>query len=139
VSDVKPADLQVGTELTPRTVHVDRATLVRYAGASGDFNPIHWDERTAISVGLPNVIAHGMWTMGAAAQVVVDWIGDAGAITEYSTRFAGMVPVPHDEGADVVFAGKVLKLTDDGAVIDLTATCGETKVLTRARVTVRLS
>jgi acyl dehydratase len=120
-------------------VHVDRATLIRYAGASGDFNVIHWDEQTAKSVGLPDVIAHGMWTMGAAIQPVVDWLGDAGRVTSYSVRFSAPVPVPHDGGADVEFGATVKSVDGDTAALDLTATSGGQKVLMRARATVRLT
>lgn len=131
------ASFEVGQQLPARTIHVDRATLVRYAGASGDLNPIHWDERFATSVGLPDVIAHGMWTMGAAIQAVVDWVGDAGAVTAYSVRFSAPVPVPYDGGADVEVTGQVKKVQDDGAVVELTVTSGDAKVLTRALATVR--
>ena len=87
-------DLTVGTEVARREVTVDRARLVRYAGASGDFNPIHWNARVATSVGLPDVIAHGMWTMGAAVSVVADWAGDPGKVVDYQVRFTRPVPVP---------------------------------------------
>ena len=132
---------QVGEELPGRTIHVDRATLVRYAGASGDFNQIHWDEATATAVGLPNVIAHGMWTMGAAAQVVVDWIGDAGRMTDYSVRFSAPVPVPHDTGADVRVEARVKSVDEQAgtATIALTATVDGTAVLSRAVATVTLA
>ena len=95
------ADLTVGQELARREVTVDRARLVRYAGASGDFNPIHWNDRVATAVGLPGVIAHGMWTMGAASSVVADWIGDPGAVLDYQVRFTRPVPVP-DPGAATI-------------------------------------
>lgn len=131
--------IEPGTEIPGRVVHVDRARLVRYAGASGDFNPIHWDERFATSVGLPDVIAHGMWTMGAAIQPVVDWLGDAGRVTSYSVRFSAPVPVPHDGGADVEVGAIVKAVDGDTATIDITATSGGQKVLVRARATVRLS
>ncbi|MEO8851346.1 MAG: MaoC/PaaZ C-terminal domain-containing protein [Allobranchiibius sp.] len=124
-----------------RTIHVDRATLVRYAGASGDFNQIHWDEQAATGVGLPDVIAHGMWTMGSAVQVVVDWLGDAGRITDYSTRFSAPVPVPHDGGADIDVAATVRSVDAEAktAVLELTASCDGTKVLSRAVATVALA
>lgn len=130
---------EVGQQLPTRTIHLDRAALVRYAGASGDLNPIHWDERLATSVGLPDVIAHGMLTMGAAVQVVVDWIGDAGKVVEYSTRFSAPVPVAHDGGADVEVSA-VVKSVDDArrAVVEITATHDGAKVLTRALATVAL-
>lgn len=132
---------EVGEQLPGRTIHVDRATLVRYAGASGDFNQIHWDEQTAVGVGLPNVIAHGMWTMGSAIQLVVDWLGDAGRVTDYSVRFSAPVPVPHDGGADIDVAAAVTSVDADtqSAVIELTAACEGTKVLSRALATVSLA
>ncbi|UIJ36101.1 MaoC/PaaZ C-terminal domain-containing protein [Allobranchiibius sp. GilTou73] len=132
---------QVGEQLPGRTIHVDRATLVRYAGASGDFNQIHWDEATATAVGLPNVIAHGMWTMGAAVQVVVDWLGDAGRVSDYSVRFSAPVPVPHDGGADVRVEASVKAVDEQAgtASIALTATVDGTAVLSRALATVTLA
>jgi len=130
--------IEAGTVIPPRTIHVDRATLIRYAGASGDFNVIHWDEQTATSVGLPDVIAHGMWTMGAAIQPVVDWLGDAGRVTSYSVRFSAPVPVPHDGGADVEVGATVKSVDGDTATIDISATSGGQKVLVRARATVAL-
>ncbi|MBO1767791.1 MaoC/PaaZ C-terminal domain-containing protein [Allobranchiibius sp. GilTou38] len=132
---------QVGEQLPGRTIHVDRATLVRYAGAGGDFNQIHWDEATATAVGLPNVIAHGMWTMGAAVQVVVDWLGDAGRVSDYSVRFSAPVPVPHDGGADVQVEASVKSVDEQAgtATIALTATVGGTAVLSRALATVTLA
>lgn len=130
--------VQPGDVIPAATIHVDRATLVRYAGASGDFNPIHWDERFATSVGLPDVIAHGMWTMGAAIQPVVQWLGDAGRIISYGVRFSAPVPVDHTDGADIEVGGVVKDVSDDTATIDITATCGGSKVLVRARATVRL-
>lgn len=137
---VRLQDIQVGQQLPSRTVHVERATLVRYAGASGDFNPIHWDERTATGVGLPDVIAHGMFTMGAAVQVVVDWVGDAGKVLEYGVRFSAPVPVPHEGGADIEVAAAVKSIDEETrrAVVELTATAGGAKVLTRALATVAL-
>src|ERR1700712_4961764 len=89
-----------GDALPGRTVPITRAGLVRYAGASGDLNPIHWNERTALAVGLPSVIAHGMLTMALAAQYVADWAGDPAAVRSFSTRFTRPVVVPDDdEGA----------------------------------------
>ncbi len=131
----------VGDRLPGRTVHVDRAALVRYAGASGDLNPIHWDEQTATSVGLPDVIAHGMWTMGAAVQVVVDWVGDAGRVRDYSVRFSAPVPVPHEGGADLEIGALVKSVVDEGrgVTIELTVTCAGNKVLTRALAVVDLA
>ncbi|KNX36342.1 MaoC family dehydratase [Luteipulveratus halotolerans] len=131
---------EVGQQLPTRTIHLDRAALVRYAGASGDFNPIHWDERFATAVGLPDVIAHGMLTMGAAVQVVVDWVGDAGTVLEYSTRFSAPVPVSYDGGADVEVSAVVKSVDAETrrAVVEITATHDGAKVLTRALATVAL-
>jgi len=134
------ADVHVGDELPARTVHIDRATLVRYAGASLDRNPIHGDERFARSVGLPDVIAHGMFTMGAAVNVVSDWVGDAGRVVDYGVRFTRPVVVPWDYGADVEVTG-VVKAVDEQAkraTVELTATCGGDKVLGRALAVVAL-
>ena len=114
---------------------------MKYAGASGDFNVIHWNERVATEVGLPNVIAHGMLTMAEAIRVVTDWCGDPGAVVEYGTRFTKPVPVPDDDaGATVDVAGKVIEVLDGGRVkVELTATCNGDKVLGMARVVVQLA
>ena len=135
------ADLEVGHELPWLVVRITRADLVRYAGASGDFNTIHWSDRVAREVGLPEVIAHGMLTMAQAARVVTDWAGDPAAITEFSVRFAKPVLVPDDDvGAEVVFGGRVAALLDDNVVrVDLTATCDGERVLSGARAFLRLS
>lgn len=130
--------ISVGDQLPTLTVDVDRARLIRYAGASGDFNVIHWDERFAKSVGLPDVIAHGMWTMGAAGEIVGRWIGDASRITGYSTRFSAPVPVPYEGGAQIEVTGVVKSIDDGIATVDLTATAGGAKVLAKTSVTVRL-
>ncbi|WP_225847941.1 MaoC family dehydratase [Streptomyces sp. HPF1205] len=134
-------DVEVGTELPGRVFPVDRATLVRYAGASGDFNPIHWNERFAREVGLPDVIAHGMFTMASAIRVVTDWVGDPGAVVEYGVRFTKPVVVPDGErGACVEVAAKVAAKLEGGLVrVDLTATCEGQKVLGMARAVVRLA
>ncbi|MEU9777482.1 MULTISPECIES: MaoC family dehydratase [unclassified Streptomyces] len=135
------ADVEVGTELPSASFPVTRATLVRYAGASGDFNPIHWNERFAVEVGLPDVIAHGMFTMAEAARVVTDWLGDPGAVVEYGVRFTRPVVVPNDdEGAVIEVSGKVAALLDDKRVrVDLTATSAGQKVLGMARAVVQLA
>ena len=135
------ADLTVGQEVARRTVTVDRARLVRYAGASGDFNPIHWNERVATSVGLPGVIAHGMWTMGAAVTVVVDWAGDPGAVVDYGTRFTRPVPVPDPGEASVEVVATVGALDADAGTVrvDLTVTLEGARVLGKAQAVVRLS
>ncbi|UZN05378.1 MaoC/PaaZ C-terminal domain-containing protein [Cellulomonas sp. S1-8] len=134
------ADLAVGQEVARRTITVDRARLVRYAGASGDFNPIHWNERVATSVGLPGVIAHGMWTMGAVAAVVVDWAGDPGAVVDYQTRFTRPVPVPDPGEASVDVVAVVGALDTDArtARIDLTVSVEGARVLGKAHAVVRL-
>ena len=93
--------LEKGQTIGERTVPVSRADLVKYAGASGDFNPIHWNQDFAQSVGLPNVIAHGMFTMGAAVGLVTEWAGDAGAVVDYQTRFTKPVVVPNRFGTEV--------------------------------------
>jgi len=131
--------VEVGTELPALTVTLRREDLVRYAGASGDFNPIHWNDRMAASLGLPGVIAHGMLTMASAARVVTDWLDDPADLLEYGVRFTKPVVVPDDDkGATVTFSAKVDKLADGSAEIDITALAGEEKVLGRARAVVRV-
>lgn len=134
------ADVEVGTELPAQTFPVRRADLVRYAGASGDFNVIHWNERVAKSVGLPDVIAHGMLTMALAARVVTDWAGDPARVVEYGVRFTRPVPVPDDDpGAAIEVAGFVAAILEDRKVrVDLTATHHGQKVLGRAQAVVQL-
>ena len=131
--------VEIGTELPPLTVTLRRDDLVRYAGASGDFNPIHWSDRMAAALGLPGVIAHGMLTMASAARVVTDWLDDPADLVEYGVRFTKPVVVPDDDkGASVTFSAKVDKVTDGLAEIDITAIAGEEKVLGRARAVVRV-
>ncbi|MFG2816432.1 MaoC family dehydratase [Streptomyces sp. NPDC048410] len=134
-------DVEVGTELPAQTFPVTRATLVRYAGASGDFNPIHWNERFAKEVGLPDVIAHGMFTMAEAILVVTDWTGDPAAVVEYGVRFTKPVPVPDDDkGALIEVSAKVAAKLDENTVrVDLTATSAGQKVLGMSRAVVRLA
>jgi acyl dehydratase len=132
------SDPQVGDALPAQSFRVQRADLVRYAGASGDFNPIHWNERAATSVGLPNVIAHGMYTMAVVVRVVTDWVGDPGAVVEYGVRFTRPVVVPDPEGAVLEVVGTVAAKEDDGTVrVDLTATVDGQTVLAKARAVVR--
>ncbi|AEN11786.1 MULTISPECIES: MaoC family dehydratase [unclassified Streptomyces] len=133
--------VEVGTELPARSFPVTRASLVQYAGASGDFNPIHWNERFAREVGLPDVIAHGMFTMAEAIRVVTDWVGDPGAVVEYGVRFTKPVVVPDDEtGATVEVSGKVAAKLDDNLVrVDLVAMSDGKKVLGMSRAVVRLA
>nr|WP_307870272.1 MaoC family dehydratase [Saccharopolyspora endophytica] len=133
--------VEVGTEIPPQRYPIQRLTLVRYCGASGDFNTIHWNERIAKSAGLPDVIAHGMLTMAEAARLVTDWVGDPGAVEEYGVRFAKPVVVPDDDtGVEVEVAGQVTeKLDGNRAVVELSATSGGVEVLAQARAVVRLS
>ncbi|MEO6703027.1 MAG: MaoC/PaaZ C-terminal domain-containing protein [Jatrophihabitantaceae bacterium] len=135
-----PADIQVGTELPGRTFPIERASLVQYAGASGDFNPIHWSEQTAVSVGLPNVIAHGMLTMATAVRVLTDWLADPGAVLEYGVRFTRPVIVEYGRPSELHVAGVVRSVDEQAAtaVVDLTATVNGETVLAKARATVRL-
>jgi acyl dehydratase len=132
--------LAVGQEVARAELTVDRARLVRYAGASGDFNPIHWNERVATEVGLPGVIAHGMWTMGAAVSVVADWAQDPGAVVDYGVRFTRPVPVPDPGHATVEVVAAVGALDPDArtARIDLTVTAAGARVLGKAQAVVRL-
>jgi acyl dehydratase len=135
-------DVQTGTELPARQYQVQRRDLVRYAGASGDFNVIHWNERVATSVGLPNVIAHGMLTMALAGRFVSEWAGDPGAVTDFGVRFSAPVVVPDDDkGALIDVSGVVTGKSDDGRLVtvEVTARSGEAKVLTRAQAVVRLA
>jgi acyl dehydratase len=131
--------VSVGDAIGPVTVPVTRATLAAYAQASGDENPIHQDEDFARSVGLPDVIAHGMWTLGASGSVVADWAGDAGRVVELGTRFTKPVVVPVG-GSEIVVDG-VVKGVDAGSgrvTVDVTTTCGGEKVLGRCVAVVRL-
>jgi acyl dehydratase len=138
---VKYDEVEVGQEIPAVDYSVHRVNLVMYAGASGDFNPIHWNERYAKAVGLPDVIAHGMFTMAEAGRFVTDWAGDPGAIVDYGVRFSSMVVVPdNDEGAVITVSGVVEdKLDDNLVVIGLTAKSGDSRVLSKARATVRLA
>ncbi|MFG2087800.1 MaoC/PaaZ C-terminal domain-containing protein [Spirillospora sp. NPDC048824] len=137
---VNYADVEVGTEIPVQTYAVDRANLVMYAGASGDFNPIHWRESTAKAVGLPDVIAHGMYTMAQGGRFVTDWAGDPGAVVDYGVRFSSPVVVPDVGGATLEISGKVEeKLDDNKVVVALTAKSADQKVLTRAKAVVKLA
>jgi acyl dehydratase len=137
---LKYDEVEVGQEIPARTYPVKRVDLVKYAGASGDFNPIHWNDSFARSVGLPDVIAHGMFTMAQGGRFVTDWAGDPGAVIEYGVRFSSMVVVPDDGGAEIEITGVVEQKVDDNAVVvALTARAAGEKVLTRARATVRLA
>ncbi|MEN9710518.1 MAG: hypothetical protein RL441_510 [Actinomycetota bacterium] len=133
--------IAVGDQLPEVAVQFTRADLVRYAGASGDLNIIHWNERTALAVGLPGVIAHGMLTMGQALNVVTRWTQDPTAVVDYQVRFTRPVVVPdNDEGVTVTFGGKVSAINEDGTVkVDISAVFEEKTVLARSSALVRLS
>lgn len=135
------ADLEIGQEIGTRTVELDRASLVRYAGASGDFNPIHWNDVVAQSVGLPGVIAHGMLTMGSAVALVTDWAQDPGAVVDYQTRFSRPVPVRNPGASTVEVTGVVGALDAEAgtARIDLTVTFEGARVLAKSQAVVRLA
>jgi len=129
------------TELTPHRYRVTRAGLIRYAGASGDFNPIHWSDRVATSVGLPGVIAHGMFTMALAGRAVCEWAGGGENVSEYGVRFAKPVVVPDDdEGVEIEVSGQLGEASDDGRVaVTLTCTCDGQQVLGMAKARIRTS
>ena len=134
-------EVEVGTELPSLSVPLQRVNLVMYAGASGDFNPIHWNERFAKAVGLPDVIAHGMLTMASAGRIVTDWVGDPGAVLEYGVRMTRPVVVPDDDkGALVEITAVVGAKNDDGTVrVDITAKSQDVTVLGKAQAVVRLA
>ena len=132
---VSYADVEVGAEIPAVSYPATRLSLVKYCGASGDFNVIHWNERIARSVGLPDVIAHGMFTMAQAGRFVTDWAGPGATVTEFGVRFSAPVVVPDDDaGAQIEVTGKVEeKLGDNRVALALTARSAGTKVLARAR------
>ena len=139
-------ELTAGQEIGSRTIEVTRTDLVKYAGASGDFNPIHWNEAFATSVELPGVIAHGMFTMGSAVQLVTDWAGDPAAVVDFQTRFTKPVLVTDTTGTDqpgatIEVSGLIGKLDAEAntARIDLTVVFEGQKVLMKAQALVRLS
>jgi acyl dehydratase len=133
--------LAVGDIVAERAFEISRDTLVRYAGASGDFNPIHYRDDIATSVGLPGVIAHGMLTMGLAVQPVVDWAGDPARVVDYQVRFTRPVVVDPATGATVQVVAKVGQLDAEARVvrIDLTTTFASETVLGKAQVRVCLA
>lgn len=135
------SQVHVGLELPAQEYVFTRADLVRYAGASGDFNIIHWNERVAQEVGLPNVIAHGMLTMGTAIRVVTNWLGDPGKVIEYSARFTRPIPIPDtDEGASIKVSAKITELLENNqAVISISAIHNEVTVLAKTTATVQLA
>ncbi|WP_166999171.1 MaoC family dehydratase [Paramicrobacterium fandaimingii] len=136
-----PAQLTVGDVVAERSIALTRDTLVRYAGASGDFNPIHYRDDIAASVDLPGVIAHGMLTMGVAVQPVVDWAGDPSRVTDYQVKFTRPIVVDPQAGADVTIVAKVGALDVDAATarIDLTVSFDSATVLGKAQVVVTLA
>jgi acyl dehydratase len=144
-------DVAEGTALPPLSVPLSRTDLVRYAGASGDFNPIHWNDRVAESVGLPGVIAHGMLTMALGGRLVTRWLGDPAAVLSYQARFTRPVPVPDVvDGVDDEASRAVIELSgvvksvsraDDGtrtARVEIAAKFEGKPVLGRAAAVVRL-
>jgi acyl dehydratase len=140
VTTRKFADVAVGDELPPLTVTLTRADLVRYAGASLDFNPIHWSRSTATAVGLPDVIAHGMLTMALAARLITDWTGDPAAIVRYGTKFTRPVVVPDDGTAVVELTGKIGEKDDEHSTVrvDIVARFAGQTVLGRPTAIVAL-
>lgn len=129
--------LEVGAVVAEASFPLTRDSLVRYAGASGDFNPIHYRDDVAAGVGLPGVLAHGMLTMGFAVQPVVDWLGDPGRVLDYQVKFTRPVVVDPETGAVVTVVAKVGAIDDDAVRVDLTVTAGEQTVLGKAQVRVR--
>ena len=139
MTDLIHSDLRQGTELGSLTVRLTREQLVRYAGAAGDFNPIHYSDHFATALGLPGVIAHGMLTMGAALRVVTDWLGDPTKITAYAARFTRPVLVPDDaDGAEVTFTATVVAADGPKISVAIEAVCDGAKVLGAARAEVDL-
>ncbi len=140
MTHINIASLEVGQVIGTEEFLLTRDSLVRYAGASGDFNPIHYRDDFAQSVGLDGVLAHGMLTMGVAVQVAVDWVGDAGKVIDYGVRFTKPVFVDAAEGAVLVVTGKIGEIdAENGEVrIDLSASFNDTVVLGKAQARVRL-
>jgi acyl dehydratase len=138
---VRYDEVETGQQIPAADYPVRRANLVMYAGASGDFNPIHWNERFAKTVGLPDVIAHGMFTMAQGGRFVTDWAGDPGAVIDYGVRFSSMVVVPDDDQGTVITVSGVIeeKLEDKRVVVALTAKANDSRVLSKARAVVQLS
>ena len=134
------AEVTVGMQIPAQTFSIDRANLVRYAGASGDFNPIHWSQQTAQAAGLPDVIAHGMLTMALAVRVVTDWIGDPGALLSYGVRFTRPIVVEHGIPSQLEVSGTIRSVDAEArtAEVQLSALVAGQPVLIKARATVRL-
>lgn len=140
MTHINIAALEVGHEIGSREFQLTRDSLVKYAGASGDFNPIHYRDDFAAAVGLPGVLAHGMLTMGVAVQVAADWVGDAGKVIDYGVRFTKPVVVDPADGAVVTVTGKIGEINADAGEVrvDLTVIFNETAVLGKAQARVRL-
>lgn len=140
MTHINLASLEVGQEIGSIEYRLTRDSLVRYAGASGDFNPIHYRDDIAKAVGLDGVLAHGMLTMGAAVQVAINWIGDPGRIVDYSVRFTKPVFVDAAKGAVLTVSGKVGEIDAENSIvrIDITASCAEVAVLGKAQARVRI-
>jgi len=131
-------NFEEGQVLEPQTYTVTRTDLVRYAGASGDFNPIHWSDRVATSVGLPGVIAHGMYTLALAGRALTTWLDDPERVVSFGARFTKPVVVPDDDnGVEVEVTGSVSSVDDGIATLTLNVTCGDAKVLGMSKATVR--
>lgn len=140
MSHINIASLEIGQVIGTTEFLLTRDSLVRYAGASGDFNQIHYRDDVALAVGLPGVLAHGMLTMGAAVQVAVDWVGDAGKIVDYQVRFTKPVVVDAKDGAVLVVTGKIGEIDAENKIvrIDLDARFNETAVLGKAQARVAI-
>ena len=139
MTDITAASLEIGQVVAEAEFTLSRDSLVRYAGASGDFNAIHYRDDTAKSVGLPGVLAHGMLTMGLAVQPVLDWVGDPGRVLDYQVRFTRPIPVDAADGAHVTVVAKVGALDVDAARIDLTVTVDGATVLGKAQIRVSVA
>jgi acyl dehydratase len=140
MTHINIASLEVGQEIGSIEYRLTRDSLVRYAGASGDFNPIHYRDDIAKAVGLDGVLAHGMLTMGAAVQVAINWIGDSGRIVDYGVRFTKPVFVDAAKGAVLTVSGKVGEIDVENSIvrIDITASCADVAVLGKAQARVRI-
>lgn len=138
-SNTKATDVSIGEELKSWTYTVVREDLVRYAHASGDGNPIHQDESFAKSVGLPDVIAHGMHSMAKIGQFVTDWAGDPGAVVRFKTRFTSMVVVPKETGNTVTVTGKVTAKDGNRVTLELSAASADGTNVAQAEAVVALS
>ena len=140
MTHINIAGLEVGQSIGSIEILLTRDSLVRYAGASGDFNPIHYRDDIAASVGLPGVLAHRMLTMGASIQVVVDWIGDPGKIVDYGVRFTKPVVVDPVDGAVLTISGKIGEIDAENNIVrvDISTVFNETAVLGKAQARVRI-